>query len=59
LIKFRPTTARFLSFRTADVSVATQMCRSCGTITMRGDSDKLRLLEAPKQEKTAHAEAGV
>ena len=58
LIKFRPGTAKFLSFRTADIAVKARMCRSCGAISMIGNREKLVLLEMDDTKKTASCVAG-
>jgi hypothetical protein len=43
-VHFRPTTARFLTFRTADIALKVGMCPACGLLTLVGDREKLRLL---------------
>ena len=43
-LKFRPANTPFLKLTTADVSVAANMCRQCGTIEIVGDVRKLQKL---------------
>lgn len=43
-ISFRPDNVKFLTPKTADVSVNGNMCLECGTIELVGDVDKGRSL---------------
>jgi hypothetical protein len=44
-IHFRPCESKFLTFHTADIAVRAHMCCSCGSVTLLGDAEKLRLVK--------------
>lgn len=44
LVRFRPKGVNFFSFRTADITVNTRICMVCGSISLEGDIEKLKLL---------------
>ncbi len=44
-LHFRPTGVKFMTFRTADITVCACMCRDCGQIHLQGDLEKLRLVQ--------------
>lgn len=44
-VYFRPIGVKFMTFRTADVAVQSYMCLSCGGISMKGDVQKLELVQ--------------
>ena len=44
-INFRPLGVKFMTFRTADISVHAKMCGQCGQIALVGDIEKLRLIQ--------------
>lgn len=43
-VRFRPASAKFLTFRTADIAIRAAMCPHCGHVALVGDPNKLRLL---------------
>lgn len=45
-LHFRPCGVKFMTFHTADISIAASMCRQCGFIVMRGDLEKLHLVQS-------------
>ncbi len=51
-VHFRPQSAKFLSFYTAEIKVHAQMCCVCGLIAMIGDTRRLRALQNPKAPLT-------
>ena len=51
-VYFRPSAAKFFTFRTAEISVGAHMCSACGTLVMSGDAEKLRqLLTTPSSDE--------
>lgn len=42
---FRPGGVKFMTFRTADITVHSYMCRSCGGVAIKGDHQKLELVQ--------------
>jgi hypothetical protein len=44
---FRPSGVKFMTFRTADITVNSYMCRACGGIAIKGDTQKLALVQNP------------
>lgn len=58
-LRFRPDGVQFFTLRTADVSVAAQMCPACGDISLRGDVNKLdALLGRPTRTERVRTKAG-
>lgn len=45
-VGFRPSQARFMVWRTADIDVKAELCMRCGAIQMTGDVEKMRALVA-------------
>lgn len=41
-IHFRPSGAKFLTLKTADVAVQASVCLDCGAIQLSADADKVR-----------------
>lgn len=55
---FRPVGVPFLTFRTADVAIRACMCPGCGTVTLLGDVEKLRLiLQTPEAQSAGSRRA--
>lgn len=53
-LRFRPVNAKFVTLRTADISLDAKMCPQCGHIAVFGDVEKLLQIHAPSEtEKTA------
>jgi hypothetical protein len=55
---FRPQESKFLTLETGDVMTKAMMCRTCGTVEIIGDVNKLKRLTAepePDTEKFADA----
>ncbi len=48
-VRFRPVDAKFLVFRTADITVRAGMCPDCGQVTLFGDQEKLRALASSSE----------
>ena len=44
---FRPSGVKFMTFRTADIAVNSYMCPACGGIAIKGDTQKLELVQNP------------
>ena len=44
-INFRPYDVKFMTFRTADISVSARMCGKCGCISLSGNLEKLKLIQ--------------
>ncbi len=44
-LHFRPGGVKFMTFRTADIAVNSFMCASCGGIVIKGDVQKLGLVQ--------------
>lgn len=59
-LHFRPVGVKFMTFHTADIAITGQMCRSCGLIVMRGDLEKLQLVQSipGTQEKSCPTPSG-
>ena len=57
LIRFRPSSAKFMTFRTADVTVTARMCANCGAVSLVGDVEKLNALTKPDHESQRVAAA--
>lgn len=56
-LHFRPTGVKFMTFHTADISVCGEMCRGCGLIVMRGDLEKLQLVQSIPGNAEANCQA--
>jgi hypothetical protein len=55
---FRPQESKFLTLETGDVMTKAMMCRSCGTVEIIGDVNKLRRLTGePDRETEKFADA--
>ena len=50
LLYFRPTNARIMTVRTADIPLQANMCLSCGTIDFKGEVNKARKLSKQTEE---------
>ena len=57
-LHFRPGGVRFLTFRTADIAVNSYMCPDCGGITIKGNTEKLELVQQAKARDTTRQTAG-
>jgi hypothetical protein len=49
---FRPQESKFLTLETGDVMTKAMMCRSCGTVEIIGDVNKLRRLTGEPDRET-------
>ena len=49
---FRPQDSKFLTLETGDVMTKATMCRSCGTVEIVGDVNKLRRLTSEPDAET-------
>jgi hypothetical protein len=49
---FRPQDSKFLTLETGDVMTKAMMCRTCGTIEIVGDVNKLRRLTSDPDSQT-------
>ena len=43
-VGFRPSHARFMVLRTADVEVKAELCMRCGAVRLTGDVEKMKAL---------------
>jgi hypothetical protein len=43
-VHFRPTDAKFLKLKTANVDVHALLCTECGHVTLNADAEKVRAL---------------
>jgi hypothetical protein len=51
-LRFRPAGVKFLTFRTADIAVSSYMCPDCGGITIKGNTEKLELVQETRTRET-------
>lgn len=57
-LHFRPSGVKFMTFHTADITVTALMCKSCGHLQLRGDLEKLHLIQdlpAAREAATSNA----
>ncbi|HKQ46574.1 MAG TPA: hypothetical protein VJZ71_00720 [Phycisphaerae bacterium] len=57
-LHFRPGGVKFLTFRTADIGVSSFMCPDCGGITIKGNTQKLELVQQTKGRQTVPQTVG-
>ncbi len=49
-VHFRPSDAKFMTFRTADIPIQAVMCAGCGSLVLLGDAKKLKAVRAAARE---------